>query len=78
MGTKLNAQVIIKNLQNMHEKSPPPTGGRGSSGARRRMELECQDGARLQGKGPHTVTGGPSDRTLAVARGAAGWRSSRW
>ncbi len=35
-GIKLNAQVtsIIKNLQNMHEKSLPPTG------ARRRMELE--------------------------------------
>ena len=33
MATKLNAQVIIKNLQNMHEKSLPPTG------ARRRMEL---------------------------------------
>jgi hypothetical protein len=31
MGTRLNAQVIIKNLQNMHEKSLPPTG------ARRRM-----------------------------------------
>ncbi len=26
MATKLNAQVIIKNLQNMHEKSLPPTG----------------------------------------------------
>ena len=24
MATKLNAQVIIKNLQNMHEKSPRP------------------------------------------------------
>ncbi len=52
MGTKLNApgQVIIKNLQNMHEKSPrvPPTR------ARRRMELEYQDWARLQGRGPHT------------------------
>ncbi len=46
---KLNAQVIIKNLQNMHEKSlPQPTG------ARTRMELEYQDGARLQGRGPHT------------------------
>ncbi len=44
MGIKLNAQVIIKNLnfQNMHEKSLPPTG------ARRRMELEYQDWARLQ------------------------------
>jgi hypothetical protein len=29
---KLNAPVIIRNLQNMHGKSPPPTG------ARRRME----------------------------------------
>ena len=42
MGTKLNAQVSIKNLQNMHEKSLPPTG------ARKRMELEYQDWARLQ------------------------------
>ena len=63
MATKLNAQVIIKNLQNMHEKSLPPTG------ARRRMELAYQDWARLQGRGPHT--GGPFDRTI-------GWRSSRW
>ncbi len=31
IGTKLNAQVIIKNLhwQNMHAKSLPPTGARG-------------------------------------------------
>ncbi len=29
MATKLNAQVIIKNLQNMHEKSLPPTAARG-------------------------------------------------
>jgi hypothetical protein len=36
MGIKLNAQVIMKNLrvQNMHEKSLPPTG------AQRRMEHE--------------------------------------
>jgi hypothetical protein len=60
MATKLNAQVIIKNLQNMHEKSLPPMG------ARRRMELEYQDWARLQGRGPRT--GGPFDRTI-------GWRS---
>ena len=32
--TKLNAQVIVKNLQNMHAKSLPPTGARG------RLELE--------------------------------------
>ena len=60
MATKLNVQVIIKNLQNMHEKSLPPTG------ARRRMELAYQDWARLQGRGPRT--GGPFDRTI-------GWRS---
>jgi hypothetical protein len=64
MATKLNAQVIIKNLQNMHrdEKSLPPTG----TGARRRTELAYQDWARLQGRGPRT--GGPFDRTI-------GWRS---
>ncbi len=56
MATKLNAQVIIKNIQNMHEKSLPPTG------ARRRMELAYQDWARLQGTGPRT--GGPFDRTI--------------
>ena len=59
IGTKLNAQVIIKNLQNMHAKSLPPTG------ARARLELEYQDWARLQGRGPHT--GGPKDRLV-------GWR----
>ncbi len=56
-GIKLNAQVIIKNLpstgmiknlQGMHEKSLLPTGARG------RSELEYQDWARLQGRGPHT------------------------
>jgi hypothetical protein len=41
MGTKLNAQVTITNFQNVHEKSLPPTG------ARRRMELEYQEWARL-------------------------------
>ena len=43
MAIKLNAQVIIKNIQNMHEKSLPPTG------ARRRMELEYQDTVSSQG-----------------------------
>ena len=31
MGTKLNAQVIIKNLQNMHEKSLPRRPAHGSA-----------------------------------------------
>ena len=61
IGTKLNAQVIIKNLQNMHAKSLPPTGVR----ARLELELEYQDWARLQGRGPHT--GGPKGRQV-------GWR----
>jgi hypothetical protein len=61
MGSKLNAhwQVIIRDLQNMHEKPLPPTG------ARRRMEY--QDRARLQGRGPHT--GGPKGPGRLV-----GWR----
>ena len=55
-GIKLNARDLINNLQNMHEKSPPPTG------ARRRMELEYKDWARLQGRRPHT--GGYNDRLV--------------
>ena len=39
INLKLNAQVMIRNLRNMHEKSLPPTG------ARRRMELGYQDWA---------------------------------
>ena len=61
IGTKLDAQVTIRNLQNMHAKSLPPTGARASL----RLELEYQDWARLQGRGPHT--GGPKDRLV-------GWR----
>ena len=52
------AQVIIKNLQNMHERSLLPTG------VRRRMELEYQDWARLQGSGRHS--GGPCDRLVPL------------
>ena len=43
-GIKLNARLLDENLQNMRKKSLPPTG------ARRRMELEYQDWARLQGR----------------------------
>ncbi len=42
MGIKLNAQVIINNLQNMHEKSLPPTGAR----TWRRMELRLDSPTR--------------------------------
>ncbi len=37
IGTKLNARVIIKNLQNIHAKSLPPTG----LGAEREGEWNC-------------------------------------
>ena len=42
-GIKLNVQVMIRNLQSLHdsEKSLPPTGARG------RMELESQDSVGL-------------------------------
>ena len=65
MWIKLNARVMIKNLQSMHEKSLPPTG------ARRRMELEYQDcqWARLQGRGPHTGTDARTQRLRLPASG---------
>ena len=63
---KLNAQVIIKNLQTMHEKSLPPTG------ARRRMELEYQDRARLKG-----TEGTTHGRTLRPPCGVADMAESR-
>jgi hypothetical protein len=63
VGTKLNAaaQVSIKNLQNMHAKSLPPTG------ARARLELEYQDRApgRLQGRGHRWTTHGRTQDRLA-------------
>jgi hypothetical protein len=62
MGIKLNAQVIIKNLQNMHEKLLPPTvaqspeDGAGVSGLSRPACKACT------GRGPHT--GGRNDRLV--------------
>ncbi len=65
MGIKLNAQVTIKSLQNAHEnfEATPPTVT--VTGAQRRMDLEYQEWARLQGRGPHT--GGRNDHLV-------GWR----
>ena len=72
LGTKLNAQVTIKNFQNMHAKSLPPTG------ARARLELllvvEYQDSARLQGRGPHT--GGPKGRLRGAAHSTVAKRNA--
>ncbi len=74
MGIKLGAQVIIKNLQNMHEKSLPPRDSEAKppAGSLRlpvrvelSLRLEYQDWARLQGRGPHT--GGRNGRLV-------GWR----
>ena len=52
IGTKLNAQVIIKNLQNMHAKSLPPTEG----SAR-------ENGAGISGLGPPALSGKAGDHT---------------
>jgi hypothetical protein len=88
INLNLNAQVtgIIKNLQNMHEKSlhfrPQEREGGCSE-----SELEYQDwaGGRLQGKGPvgpHRDTGGRFDRlvgkvALALALQSDSGRSGR-
>ena len=53
---KLNAQVQLAsseltNLQAMYER------GKATSDQRRQLELEYQDWARLQGRGPHTAGG---------------------
>jgi hypothetical protein len=48
MGIKLNAQVAMKNLQNMHAEESLP---RPPTGAQRRMELECQDSHSLTQSG---------------------------
>ena len=47
-ATKLNAQVQLTNLQAMYER------GKATSD---QLELEYQDWARLQGRGPHTAGG---------------------
>jgi hypothetical protein len=61
IGTKLNAQVIIKNLQNMHAKSLPPTGAQGEWSWNIRTGPACK-------AGDHTrAAGGPKDRLV-------GWR----
>jgi hypothetical protein len=52
MATKLNAQVIIKNLQNMHEKSLPPTGA------------PEKDGTGVSGLGPPARQGTTHGRTF--------------
>ena len=72
MGTKLNAQVIIKNLRNLHEKSLPPTGARRTM----ELELEYQDWARLQGLQPERTTHGwtfrPHNRVAVVVESRNG------
>jgi hypothetical protein len=67
----LRSSSTLKNLQNMHEQSLPPTSD--TTGARKRiMELEYQDWACLQGKGPHSHvahTGGHKDRLRLLLSG---------
>ena len=50
-ATRLNAQVQLTNLRNMYAKSTV------ASDERRQLELEYQDWAGLQGRGPHTAGG---------------------
>ena len=52
-ATKLNAQVQLTNLnlQAMYERGKALA----TSDQRRQLELEYQDWARLQGRGPHTA-----------------------
>ena len=52
-ATKLNAQVQLTNLQAMYERGNL----KATSDQRRQLELEYQDWARLQGRGPHTAGG---------------------
>ena len=61
--TKLNAQVQLTNLQAMYER------GKATSDQRRQLELEYQDWARLQGRGPHTAGRGGHGRNRHV-----GWQ----
>ena len=51
-ATKLNAQVQLTNLQAMYER------GTATSDQLRQPDLEYQDWARLQGRGPHRDTAG--------------------
>ena len=53
-ATKLSAQAQPTNLQTMHER------GTATSDQRRQLDLEYQDWARLQGRGPgpHTWVSG--------------------
>ncbi len=62
IGIKLNAQVIIKNLQNMHAKSLPPTGARAR---------EIASGARISGLGPPARQGITHGRTQRPPSGVA-------
>ena len=48
MGTKLYAQVVIKNLPNMHEMSLPPTGARRT----RRIMMDSELASEYQDTGP--------------------------
>ena len=64
-ATKLNAQVQLTNLQTMYER------GTATSDQRRQLDLEYQDRARLQGRGPHKAGG------VTVAMGATAMWAGR-
>ncbi len=61
-ATKLNVKVQLttRELQAMYEE------GMATSDQRRQLDLEYQDWARLQGRGPHTVTAGGHGRKMTA------------
>ncbi len=78
LGIKLNAQVIIKNIQNIHGKSPTPTGARRtrtSDGAAAAGWSIRTQWARLQGtQAASGRLGGPhvNGRTFRAPSGCGG------
>ncbi len=55
---KLNAQVQLTKLRTMYER------GTATSDQRRQLDLEFQDWARLQGRGPQTAGGHGRNRHI--------------
>ncbi len=71
LNLKLNAQVQLTNLQIMDER------GTATSDQRRQLDLEYQDWARLQGRGPpHWHTAGAGRAAMGATATSAG-RSNR-
>jgi hypothetical protein len=66
-ATKLNVQVQLTSLRAMCERGTATR----TSDQRRQLDLEYQDWARLQGRGPHTESGHGRNRHVGW-QGAVG------